>query len=467
MNEWIVSASGIRGIVGECFLPHDIARMAAAFGTFVQNSHRHQREDIRVAIARDTRASGAMARHAVIAGLMSTGCHVVDLGICPTPTLLLMASELNVAGSMMITASHNPAEWNGMEMATTCGTFLTETERAEVLRIYETGEMQFQPWNTQGNLSKSDRAIPIHMERILASSYIDPEGIRQRRLRVVVDAVNGAGSTITPKLLRALGCDVVELHCEPNGAFRRPPEPTPKNLEALCDRVKQSRADLGMAHDADADRLTLVTEEGEAISEEYTFALIADLVLNKQAGPVVATVSTSLMIDDVAKKHNTPVSRTKVGVNHVVNEMLRLEAVLGGEGTGGVIFPEIHHTSDGITSAAVAVQLLIESGETLSSLVSQFPKYFIAKKSLPIPPSVEGDEIIRRAIAAFNHERLDLTDGVKILRDASWVTIRKSGTEPVIRVFGEARSSHRANRFCEEIAQQIQHWMAASNGGRL
>ena len=459
MNEWIVSVSGIRGIVGQCFPAHQITRMAGAFGTHLHQKHSAK---VRVAIARDTRASGEMTRHAAVAGLLSTGCDVIDLGMCPTPTLLLAARTLNVAGSIMITASHNPAEWNGLEIAAERGTFLNASDREAILGFFDKEAIGYKPWNAQGTLEEWDGAIDQHIKHILASQYVDVEAVQQRKLRVAIDAVNGAGSVITPMLLRELGCEVFPLYCDPDGDFLRSPEPTPKSLGALCRSVRDNRADLGLAHDADADRLTLVDEKGNAISEEYTLALIADLALRQKNGPVVTTVSTSLMVDDIAEKHGATVKRTKVGVNHVVDEMLESQAVLGGEGTGGIIFPEIHLTSDGITATAAMVQLLVETGKPLSSLVSQIPRYYISKKGLPIPSGTDPDAVIRRALDEFADEQLDTTDGVKLLRENSWVSIRKSGTEPVIRVFGEARSAQQADAFCGEIAEHIQAWLCES-----
>jgi phosphomannomutase len=384
---------------------------------------------------------------------------VVDLGICPTPTILLRAKDLEVDGSLTITASHNPIEWNGIEFAASCGSLLTPEQSAELIRIYENGEDKLTPHDKLGSVKQDDTAVERHISKILSLPYINIELIKSRRLKVVIDCCNGAGSVISPKLLRELGCEVIELSCQPDGKFPRHPEPVPEHLSQLCEIVRAQNADIGFAHDSDADRLAIVSDKAEAISNEYTLVLASDFILSRRKGPVVTTSSTSMIMDYIAQKHNVPLYRTKVGVGNVVQEMQKVNAVVGGEGTGGVIFPEIHHTTDGIMALAVIIQKLAESETTISVLVSEIPQYYIIKRRLEIPTQKLADALIQKAVQYYADENLDLTDGVKIIRKDSWVNIRKSGTEPVIRVFSEAKTTEEAEKLCDSTMEVIKSWM--------
>ncbi|HIE29772.1 TPA: phosphoglucosamine mutase [Candidatus Poribacteria bacterium] len=451
MDTLIISVSGVRGIVGESFHPSLLTRFAIALGTFAKSG--------KVVLGRDSRTSGEMARHALLSGLIATGCEVVDVGICPTPTILLRAKNLQADGSITITASHNPIEWNGIEFAVSCGSLLNPEQSAELMRIYESGEDKLMPQDKLGSVKQDDTAVERHIAKILSLPYIDVRLIKSRRLKVVIDCCNGAGSVISPKLLRQLGCEVIELGCHPNGKFPRHPEPAPEHLSQLCELVRMRDADIGFAHDSDADRLAIVSDKAEAISNEYTFVLASDFILSKQKGPVVATSSTSMMMDYIARKWDVPLYRTKVGVGNVVGKMQKVNAVVGGEGTGGVIFPEIHHTTDGITTLAVIIQQLAECGATISELVSEIPKYSIIKKKIEISNQQLADDLMQKAAQYFADENPDLTDGVKIIGKDSWVNIRKSGTEPVIRVFSEARTTEEAGKLCDSTIKIIQSWM--------
>ena len=350
----IISVSGVRGEVGVSLDVRVVTRFAMAFGTFVGGRT--------VVVGRDSRTSSPTVRHAVLAGLFATGCHVIDVGVCPTPTVLLIANALHAQGSITITASHNPVAWNGIEFAAASGSLLTQTERDELMRIYETEDFVLAPWNEQGTIETYGEAVAYHLERILQSTWLSPDLIRKAGLKVVLDCGNGAGSVISAVLLRKLGCRVVELNCVPDGHFRRPAEPTPDALDELCETVRTAKADIGFAHDGDADRVVVVTERGVALNGEWTLAFVSDFVLSKTKGDVVATVSTSRMLDDIAAKHGVTLHRTKVGVGWVVEKMQDVDAVIGGEGTGGVIYPDIHWTTDGIASIAAIAQHLVESG---------------------------------------------------------------------------------------------------------
>ena len=454
----IVSVSGVRGEVGVSLDVRIITQFAMAFGTFVGNRT--------VVIGRDSRTSSPTVRHAVLAGLFATGCHVIDVGLCPTPTILLMAKALGAQGSITVTASHNPVAWNGIEFAADSGQLLTQAERDELMRIYEMEDFAIAPWNEQGTLEMYEDAVGYHLDQILCSPWVAPDLIRKADLKVVMDAGNGAGSVISPALLRKLGCQVVELNCVADGHFRRPAEPAPEVLDELCQTVFASGSDIGFAHDGDADRLVVVTEEGVPLSGEWTLAFIADFILGKTKGDVVATVSTSRMLDDIAAKHGVALHRTKVGVGWVVEKMHEVNAVIGGEGTGGVIYPNIHYTTDGIASIAAIAQYLAESGETVTQLVENMPHYQMCRKKLEIPSQELAKRLVDLALEVYKEAcdagaepQLELTDGVKRVWTDRWVNIRPSGTEPVIRVFSEAPTYAIAEALCDETIETLKMLM--------
>ena len=451
-EDLIISVSGVRGTVGSALDPSQLTRFAAAFGTLIRGQT--------VVVGRDTRTSGPMVHHAILAGLIATGCKVIDVGVCPTPTVLFISKVLNAGGSLVITASHNPIDWNGIEFASESGRLLSEAERTRLMQIYESGAFQLTTWDKQGEVTVIDTAIDQHIAGVLSCDWVVRNQIKSRRLKVVIDCGNGAGSVISPHLLRALGCEVVELNCVPDGYFPRPAEPTPDALDQLCKAVKSEGADLGLAHDGDADRLVLVTEEGTPLNSEYTFALAADFLLNKRKGDIVATVSTSRMLDDVASRHGVKLHRTPVGVGYVVEKMRETGAVIGGEGTGGVIYPELQYTTDGMASIAAIVQLLAESSaSTVSDVIAAIPSYAICKESLEVPSQHIANAVLQLAIETYTDETLDLADGVKRVWEDRWVNIRKSGTEPVIRVFSEALTFEEAQELCNSTLDTLKSLM--------
>ncbi len=480
MDAPIVSVSGIRGIVGKSLDAAMLTQFASAFGTMVNTSMCQQENDkgsgtVRsktVVVGRDSRVSGEMARHSILAGLIATGCRVIDVGMCPTPTILMMAKELKASASIAITASHNPAEWNGLEFALESGQLLTRDEREQFMEIYRYKDFHLATWSQQGTVETYQGAVKRHIEKILDCDWINLESVRERALRVAIDCGNGAGSIASPKLLRQLGCQVVEVNCVPDGHFPRSAEPTLDALDRLCETVHAAGADIGFAHDGDADRLVLVSDDGSPLSSEYTFALAADFILNKKSGDVVSTVSTSLMIDDIADRYRAQVHRTPVGVGYVVEKMRETGAVIGGEGTGGVVFPEIQYTTDGLASIAAIVHQLAESNTRISSLVKSVPSYSMCQKKLESPSQSVSDAAVKRAaefyakkrqLAAEDGMSLDLTDGVKRVWKDSWVNIRKSGTEPVIRIFSEARTFDRAVALCNETVETLKRLMSRKN----
>ena len=459
MSELIISASGARGVIGESLTPERVVRLAAAFGNFIGSG--------RIVVGYDSRTSGPMMMHSVYAGLLATGCDILDVGMCPTPTILFMSRVEQADGSIVITASHNPAEWNGLEFAAQAGRLLNGQDLKSFLDIYHNQKLRLCSWNKQGKIKKLNQAISHHINAILEAQWVDLEQTHSRQLSVVIDAGNGVGSRISPVLLRALGCKVSEVFCHPDGSFPRPSEPYPEALSKLCQTVQSVGADLGLAHDGDADRLVIVDELGHAISSEYTFALVADFLLGKTDQPafIVATISTSRLIEDVAHRHKAELFRVPVGVSFVVEKMKQLSKdnpealVLGGEGTGGVILPNWQYTTDGIAAISVIVQMLAESDDSIQSRVRNLPEYKMHKIKLKIDRQATADELVRRAAVIFSqlsNSILDLTDGIRCVWPDRWVGIRKSGTEPVVRIFSEANSSGTAKELALQTQQSLQ-----------
>ena len=459
LSELIISASGARGVIGESLTPERVVRLAAAFGNFIGSG--------RIVVGYDSRTSGPMMMHSVYAGLLATGCDILDVGMCPTPTILFMSRVEQADGSIVITASHNPAKWNGLEFAAQAGRLLNGQDLKSFLDIYHNQKLRLCSWNKQGKIKKLNQAISHHINAILEAQWVDLEQTHSRQLSVVIDAGNGVGSRISPVLLRALGCKVSEVFCHPDGSFPRPSEPYPEALSKLCQTVQSVGADLGLAHDGDADRLVIVDELGHAISSEYTFALVADFLLGKTDQPafIVATISTSRLIEDVAHRHKAELFRVPVGVSFVVEKMKQLSKdnpealVLGGEGTGGVILPNWQYTTDGIAAISVIVQMLAESDDSIQSRVRNLPEYKMHKIKLKIDRQATADELVRRAAVIFSqlsNSILDLTDGIRCVWPDRWVGIRKSGTEPVVRIFSEANSSGTAKELALQTQQSLQ-----------
>ena len=451
MENLIISASGVRGTIGGSFSPTEISRFATAFGTLIGGQT--------VVVGRDTRTSGEMVRGSLISGLVATGCDVIDVGVCPTPTILLTSKKIGAEGSVTITASHNPIDWNGLKLATKSGRLLSADAQRQFQEIYKSEKANLVSWDQLGSVETDDSAIDYHIAQILELDWINLDQIRHRSLKVAIDAGNGAGSIISPMLLRQLGCEVIEINCTPNGIFPRSSEPNQEALKEVCQVTKSEGAHVGLAHDGDADRLVLVSDQGVPLSSEYTYALIADFLIGRRNGNLVATVSTSRMLDDVADKYGVELHRTPVGVGYVVEKMEQIGAALGGEGTGGVIYPEILHTADGITSIAAIVQLLASSNKNVMDLVSLIPRYWMDKKKIDMPSQDVSEAVLDSVLTVFENDDLDTMDGVKRIWDDKWVNIRKSGTEPVIRVFSEARSIQEAKDLCNSTVETLKSLM--------
>ncbi|MCG8469275.1 MAG: phosphoglucosamine mutase [Gemmatimonadetes bacterium] len=433
----IVSASGIRGIVGEGLTPEIAARYGSAFASHIAA---RRGSDGFVAVGRDSRTSGALLLDAVTAGVRAVGLDVRDLGIVATPTGLLAVEDApDAIGGLLVTASHNPAEWNGLKLVAAEGRFLSPEDGEDVQRRF--GEtLELATWDEVGDRRSLTGANEAHVERILALPVIDVERIRERRFRVALDCVRGAGGLVVPPLLERLGCEVIGIELEPDGRFPRPPEPVPENLGPLCELVRREKPDVGFAVDPDVDRLALVDEAGRAVGEDWTLTLCAELVGGREPGPVVTNLSSSRSIQDAAERVGAPFHHAPVGEAKVVARMRELGATIGGEGNGGVIYPGLHLTRDAPLAAALILQLLADHEVGLAALVDERPSYRIVKRKIPRGGLEVPELLVRIGDAAPGEARQDRQDGLRLdWPDGSWVHVRPSGTEPILRIVAEAQ----------------------------
>jgi len=442
----MISVAGIRGIVGESLTPPVVARFAAAFAAGLPEGP--------VVVGRDARRSGPMVYRAVAAGLTGAGRDVIDIGLATTPATQVAVEELHAAGGVILTASHNPAEWNALKFLSARGEFLDPEAGAAVKHRYESGDHLWNRFDQLGSESQEPRALDWHLQRILGLPFVDVAAIRARGLKVAVDGCASVGGVAVPRLLRELGCQVVELDCVPDGNFTRELEPLPEHLGALGRTVRESKADFGIAVDPDSDRAAFVDAAGVPLGEEYSLALAAQVVLAKQKGPVVTNLSTSRIIDAVCAHAGVALHRTPVGEAHVVGGMRAHGAVVGGEGNGGVILPAAHYGRDGLVAAALVCQALAQGG-TLRALADGLPKLYMVKGKLP--RADEPWEVsVPRLRAAFPEHVVDGADGLRLSREEEWVHIRPSGTEPVVRVIAESPSEPRTRELVERARRALQ-----------
>jgi len=434
----MVSVSGMRGIVGKDLTPELVARHAAALGAWAAAGGRPT-----VVLGRDARTSGPMFARAATAGLMSVGVTVIDIGVVPTPTLQLAVEHHHAGAGLMLTASHNPVEWNALKLVGPDGIFLDAESGAAVRALADRGPMRA-AWDGIGTVEEDGQAIARHLEQVLALPMVDVDAIRARRFHVALDCVRGAGGTSIPPLLEALGCKVTAINLETDGRFPRPPEPLPENLGDLSRLVRESGADIGMAVDPDVDRLALVDEHGDAIGEDYTLAFAVSSVL-RAMGPeassaaVVVNLSTSLVVEDAARELGASFFRAPVGEAHVARMIREQNAVVGGEGNGGVILPSVHIGRDAPIGVALILQLLVESGQTVSALVGAAPRYHIVKAKAPRGADLAPAYLALRT--RFADATADDRDGLRLSWADRWVHLRPSGTEPIIRFIAEAPSA--------------------------
>lgn len=454
----IKSISGIRGTIGgktgEGLSPLDTVKFVSAYGQWVKNNH--QAERLKVVVGRDARISGQMVNLIVAGSLMGMGIDVVDIGMATTPTTEIAVTEENAHGGIILTASHNPKQWNALKLLNNKGEFLSAEEGAEILNFAEKENFIFSDVDQLGQLSQRDDLLDIHIKQIKQLPLVDLEAIKNAGFSVVVDAVNSVGGIAIPKLLKAIGVeDVIELYCEPNGDFPHNPEPLPEHLTEISKVVKEKNAHLGFVVDPDVDRLAIINEDGSMFGEEYTLVAVADYILQNKSGNTVSNLSSSRALRDVTEKFGGEYFASAVGEVNVVKMMKEKKAVIGGEGNGGVIYPDLHYGRDALVGIALFLSHLAKSGKTCSALKKQYPQYTIAKKKMQLTPEIDVDKVLLAVKNKFNQYNIIDIDGVKIEFDHGWVHLRKSNTEPIIRIYAENTDSDSANELADKIIQEI------------
>lgn len=449
MNELMVSISGVRGIVGRGLTPFEVVKFVSAFAKFCGRG--------KIMLGRDTRIHSEFISQIASGTLLAMGCDVVDIGVCPTPTLQLAVEHSDAIGGVMITASHNPAQWNGLKFISEEGIFLTPEQHKKFLEIVAQNSFEFSDWNSLGRYKQDKSFIDKHIEMVMGIDFIDVEKIKARKFKVVVDCINGAGSEIVPKLLEKFGCEVIKLNCDGSGIFVHEPEPLPENLSQLCEFVKKSGADLGIAVDPDADRLVLVDENGEPFGEEYTIVQAVKIVLEKKnlnEKNIVVNLSTTRAVDEVARIYNAKVYRSPVGEINVVKKMKEVKAIIGGEGSGGVILPDVHYGRDSLVGIALILQNLVEFGGKISEFRKTLPSFEIFKTKFEIS-NLNPDELLEKAKQIFKNADINTDDGVRIDLEDGWLHIRKSNTEPILRIIAEARTKEKARQLAFELETKL------------
>ncbi len=440
----IVSVSGIRGIVGQSLTAETALAFATALGTHVRGGG--------MVVSRDGRPSGIALGHAVAAGLLQTGCQVYDLGIAPTPTCGLAVRRLQAAGAVQITASHNPAPWNGLKLFGADGAVLSAELGRQVQGLFTAGTLRHNPWDGQGTLQDCAQAGAWHCQQVLP--LIDLPRLQSRQLKVLVDANGGAGGPLAVRLLETLGCQVVAHHCGANGIFAHPPEPLAENLPEVLPLVPQSGAALGCVLDPDADRLAFIDETGRYIGEELTLALAVAWRLQQARGPVVVNMSTSRLVEDLARQHGAPCYRAAVGEANVVARMREVDALIGGEGNGGIIDPRVGWVRDPFLGMALVLDYLAGTGRKLSELVQALPEYHIVKDKYPLAPE-QLTTLLTGLQQRWPEARVNHLDGLRLDWDNCWLHVRPSNTEPIVRVIAEATTAPKAEQLCRQVKEML------------
>ncbi len=454
----IKSISGIRGTIGgqtgENLTPIDAVKFAAAYGTWLKNTISKDR--YKVVVGRDARISGQMIQDLVVATLSGLGIDVINLGLSTTPTVEIAVPLENADGGIILTASHNPKQWNALKLLNSKGEFLDGEQGQLILELAENEEFLFSEVDELGKITSKSDYIDRHIEEVLKLSLVDKETIRKQGFKVVVDGVNSTGGIAIPKLLKELGVEVVELYCEPNGHFPHNPEPLKEHLGDICDLVVKENADFGIVVDPDVDRLAFITEKGEMFGEEYTLVACADYVLSKTPGNTVSNLSSSRALKDITEKHGGSYEASAVGEVNVVVKMKENNAVIGGEGNGGIIYPESHYGRDSLVGTAFFLMLLSEFEGTVSELRSTYPAYYMSKKKIQLTADLNVDQILEKMTAKYAGEEVSTVDGVKIDFPHNWVHLRKSNTEPIIRIYTEAGSQQEADSLADKIIGEIE-----------
>jgi len=456
----IKSISGIRGTiggkVGEGLSPLDVVKFASAYGTWLQEVNNAKK--LTIIVGRDARISGPIVNSLVIASLRSLGINIIDLGLSTTPTVEIAVMMEKAHGGIIITASHNPKEWNALKLLNGKGEFISAAEGERVLDIAEREAFNFAEVDKLGKLSKNNDYIQKHIDAVLRLPYVDKKAIANADFSIVVDAVNSTGGIAVPLLLDALGVkQVIGIHCEPTGVFAHNPEPLPAHLKDLSKAIIDHNADLGITVDPDVDRLAMVCEDGSMFGEEYTLVAVADFVLSKNGGPTVSNLSSTRALRDITEKHGHKYYASAVGEVNVVEKMKEVNAVIGGEGNGGVILPELHYGRDALVGIAIFLTHLANTKLKVSELRDSYPKYTISKNKIQLTPNTNVDQILVKMAEKYSKQEIDSTDGVKIYFDKEWVHLRKSNTEPIIRIYAESENDTKADQLAKNIIAEIEN----------
>jgi len=446
-NQLISSISGIRGIIGSGLNPEVIIAYINAFTNLINGN--------KVIIGRDGRITGKIISDIVSSTFQYLGYEVFDIGINPTPSVQLAVESFCADGGVAITASHNPIEWNGLKFISRTGMFLVPSEYETMMNYFKNPIKNYKEWNRLGKYTQIKDFGNEHIQKILDLPFIKQRKIKERKFKVVVDCVNASGSEIIPKLLTKLGCEVVKINCDLNGVFPHTPEPLPQNLTDLSKKVIEENADLGIAVDPDADRLVLICENGEPFGEENTITQATKFILSKKKGNVVVNISTTKAIDDIVKKYSGTLIKTPVGEINVANKMREVNAIIGGEGSGGVILPDVHLGRDSLVGIAITLQHLVEFSGSLSQLKKSLPEYYMSKDKIELNSIEEAKNILDKLIENHKKDNIELMDGLRIDYDNSWVIIRKSNTEPIIRIYSEAKTLTEAKELSDKLKNEI------------
>ncbi|WP_068688370.1 phosphoglucosamine mutase [Culturomica massiliensis] len=451
----IKSISGIRGTVGgypgDNLTPLDIVKFVSAYATWLKKGA--GKEKARIVMGRDARISGEMYAKLVSATLIGLGHDVVNIGLATTPTTEIAVTGEKADGGIILTASHNPKQWNALKLLNGRGEFLTAADGAQVLELAEKENFEYADVDHLGQITEKDYT-DYHIEQVLGLKLVNKEAIAKANLKVVVDAVNSVGGVVIPRLLRALGVkEIVELNCEPTGRFKHNPEPIPENLTEISAKMKECGADLGIVVDPDVDRLALISENGEMFGEEYTLVAVADYVLKHTPGNTVSNLSSSRALQDVTEAYGQEYNAAAVGEVNVVAKMKETHTVIGGEGNGGVIYPESHYGRDALVGVGLFLSHYVTKGKKMTELKKDYPQYFISKNKITLSPEIDVDKILEGLKKKYANEKVTDIDGVKIDFERGWVHLRKSNTEPIIRIYSEAKDEAAANALAEEVIE--------------
>ena len=451
----IKSISGIRGTiggtVGNNLTPLDVVKFTSAYGVWIK---RHS-ENNKIVVGRDARISGSMVQSLVMNTLVGLGFEVIDIGLSTTPTVEIAVPLEHASGGVIITASHNPKQWNALKLLNSNGEFLSAENGVEILELAENSDFEYNEVDALGKITEVDNYIDIHIDQVLSLDVLDVNKIKSSKFKVVVDAVNSTGGIAVPKLLKKLGVEVIELYCEPNGHFPHNPEPLKENLTDLSRLVIENSADLGIVVDPDVDRLAFVCEDGSVFGEEYTLVACSDFVLSKTPGSTVSNLSSTRALRDVTIKHGCSYESSAVGEVNVVEMMKKNNAVIGGEGNGGVIYPESHYGRDSLVGIALFLNLLAEKNISVLKLKEEYPTYFMSKQKLQLNDDLDFDAIKDFLINKHSSENINVVDGLKIDFEKSWVQLRKSNTEPIIRIYSEAKTQELADELANTFIKDI------------